>query len=354
MATVEYRVPSRRIAVLDGWRGIALLLVLLEHVVTSITGSYPFSWTQTGQHGVTLFFVLSGFLITARLKEGNLDLKKFYIRRFFRLMPVAWAYLATVEVVGLLLGHSWISLHELAACVFFFRNYIGGQATVYAGHFWSLSMEEQFYLVWPLLLLLAGSRRAAWIATAGAFACAFFRLENWTHYNRLWESFHTEVRADALFTGCVLALILSGRSREPILRFAGRATLPALALLLYCFYAFHWLPPLMESVAFALLIAATLSSPVSRLRKVLESRVLVWVGSVSYSVYVWQQVFIMPRWHGAARILMYGLMPIFALASYYLIEKPCTRLGQKLTPSETPSPRNIADSRGLLTSLAEI
>lgn len=345
--------PSRRIAVLDGWRGIALLLVLFEHVVTSFTGRYPFPWTQTGQHGVTLFFVLSGFLITARLQEGSLDLKKFYVRRFFRLMPVAWMYLAVVEIIGLLLGHSWISLHELAACLFFFRNYIGPQTTFYASHFWSLSMEEQFYLVWPALLLLAGSRRAAWVATLGALACALFRLENWNQYNRLWESFHTEVRADALFTGCVLALILAGKNRELVLWFARRAALPALALLLYCFYAFHWLPPLMESAAIALLITSTLSSQRNILGRLLESRFLVWVGSVSYSVYVWQQIFIMPPWNLAARILMYALMPVFALASYYLIEKPCTRLGHKLTRSAASLPRAIEHPPGILASLAE-
>jgi len=70
-----------RVSVLDGWRGVAILCVLVSHTL----------YAPPGQHGVTIFFVLSGFLITSKLLEGPIDLKKFFIRRFFRLMPLAWA-----------------------------------------------------------------------------------------------------------------------------------------------------------------------------------------------------------------------------------------------------------------------
>ena len=84
---------SSRIPTLDGWRDIAILLVLFNHVMNACVNNVSSPWLATGHHGVTLFSVLSGFLITANLIAGPIDLKLFYIRRFFRLMPVAWAYL---------------------------------------------------------------------------------------------------------------------------------------------------------------------------------------------------------------------------------------------------------------------
>jgi len=87
----------KRIPTLDGWRGIAVLLVLADHVRFALHAEAS-PGVATGQHGVTIFFVLSGFLITSKLMEeknatGSIDLRSFYVRRFFRLMPAAWAFL---------------------------------------------------------------------------------------------------------------------------------------------------------------------------------------------------------------------------------------------------------------------
>jgi hypothetical protein len=87
-----------RISALDGWRGIAILLVLFDHIQDAVLHRYARPWTQTGQHGVTIFFVLSGFLITSKLIEGPIGLKQFYLRRLFRLMPVAWTFLAAMAL----------------------------------------------------------------------------------------------------------------------------------------------------------------------------------------------------------------------------------------------------------------
>jgi peptidoglycan/LPS O-acetylase OafA/YrhL len=90
-----------RIPTLDGWRGIAILLVLFEHIGLSWFGGYSQPWLLTGQHGVTIFFVLSGFLITTKLLVSPIDLKQFYIRRFFRLMPAARAVLCAQALWGI-------------------------------------------------------------------------------------------------------------------------------------------------------------------------------------------------------------------------------------------------------------
>src|ERR1700678_2855001 len=104
----------KRITVLDGWRGVAILLVLFDHIQFSIHGTYPQPWMQTGQHGVTIFFVLSGFLITSKLIEKPIDLRHFYIRRFFRLMPAAWTYLAALAVVGALMRVPLLTLKDMS------------------------------------------------------------------------------------------------------------------------------------------------------------------------------------------------------------------------------------------------
>jgi peptidoglycan/LPS O-acetylase OafA/YrhL len=210
--------PMNRIPTLDGWRGIAILLVLFDHIQHSLLNRYAEPWTQTGQHGVTIFFVLSGFLITSRLLEGPSDLKRFYLRRFWRLMPVAWTYIASLLLLDRLTGVHFVSLSGVSACLFFYRNFGGNSGSAITGHFWSLSLEEQFYLVWPCVLLLAGVRRCRWVAAMGAIACAVYRWLTWAHYDQNVVNGQSQVRADALLAGCLLALLLA----EPRFRSAAK------------------------------------------------------------------------------------------------------------------------------------
>ena len=178
-------------------------------------------------------------------------------------MPAAWAYLAAVWLLSLLCGKSWLSFQEIASCLLFYRNFMSsGQLTVFAGHFWSLSMEEQFYIAWPSLLLFAGFRKTRVLAVAGIVAVALFRFFNWGHYDCIWLSFQTQVRADALLVGCLLAMSLSNAEvRAAVSRWARFGVLPALAVLFYCIAMYHWLPPLVECISIALLIAASTLHP---------------------------------------------------------------------------------------------
>ena len=318
-----------RVAALDGWRGIAIALVLFDHIQDALLRHYARSWTQTGQHGVTIFFVLSGYLITSKLLEGPIDLKRFYLRRFFRLMPVAWAFLAVLVGLSCLPHVHLITMREVAACVFFYRNFdTTGRS---AGHYWSLSVEEQFYLLWPYLLLLAGAKRSRWIAGAGTLCCAGYRWLYWAHYDNSVLSRQTQVRADALLVGCLLALFLGEpRVRAWLSRWSRALSLPAGLVVLGCIGWFHWLPPLAECLGIALLIGATVLHPATAGSRALAWRPLAWLGTVSYSVYVWQAFFMRP-WSGWMGLLVFGvLMPAFALVSYYGIERPMVRFGDKV------------------------
>jgi peptidoglycan/LPS O-acetylase OafA/YrhL len=319
-----------RIPTLDGWRGIAILMVLFDHAQYSLLHHFASPYTQTGGHGVTIFFVLSGFLITSKLLESPISLKRFYIRRLFRLMPAAWTYLVVLFLFGQLTSVHLEHLAGFSSCVFFYRNFAGVSAGPLTGHFWSLSLEEQFYLVWPFLLLLAGVRRCLWVAAAGAIGCAVYRWFFWARYDHIVINCQTQVRADALLVGCLLAMLLANpRVRAKAQRWSKFWALPALAVLLFSIARYHWIVPLFESVSIAGLIAATTLHPASYFARPLSFAPLAWLGTVSYSLYIWQQLFM--AFSNPWAICL--LMPLVALVSYYLIERPATQLGHRLTSS---------------------
>lgn len=324
---------SRRIPALDGWRGIAISLVLFDHIQFALLHRYARPWAQTGQHGVTIFFVLSGFLITTKLVEEPIDLKRFYIRRFFRLMPVAWTFLALLLLFDRLTGLRLTTWAEIRSCLFFYRNFVGmAGGAGGAGHFWSLSLEEQFYLVWPFTLLLAGVRRCRWIAAIGAVTCAIYRWFSWAHYDYNLLDNETQVRADAILIGCLLALFLADpRVVSTARRLSKILFLPALVVLFFCIYRFHWLPPLYESVSIAVMLAASTLHPKAISTRLLAARPLVYLGAISYSLYVWQEPFMIAT-GGFSAVAVLGIaLPVCTLSSYYFIERPGIRIGHRLS-----------------------
>jgi peptidoglycan/LPS O-acetylase OafA/YrhL len=228
----------KRIPTLDGWRGIAILLVLITHLQAGLWGHVygGHRWLDLGQHGVTIFFVLSGYIITAKLLDNEeISLKRFYLRRFFRLMPCAWLYLISVAAIAKII-HVPIIGPDAWSSIFFFRNYLptaDNYTTVCTAHFWTLSLEEQFYLVWPFVLLYAGRKRSLHIAISGAAACAILRLSHWVYYSQT-SGFHTEVRADALLIGCALAMLLKNETIQSWIKSNG------LWLFCFCAPAYIW------------------------------------------------------------------------------------------------------------------
>ncbi|MBM4380318.1 MAG: acyltransferase, partial [Deltaproteobacteria bacterium] len=202
-----------RLPQLDGLRGLCILLVLAGHAL-QFRGGHAQGGEVLAGFGVQSFFALSGFVITRLLLEeetrrGAVSLRHFYLRRALRLVPALAALLAAVAglmLVGLVTDESWRSWLISAA---YLRN-IGGTGTTLA-HLWSLALEEQFYLLWPLLLGWAPrGRRAAWVAGAMAavvlartvgIAFALQPPESGVFYLRPWY------RADALLVGAWLALV---------------------------------------------------------------------------------------------------------------------------------------------------
>jgi peptidoglycan/LPS O-acetylase OafA/YrhL len=327
---------SGRIPALDGLRGIAIAAVLLFHA----TG-----WPAGGGLGVTLFFVLSGFLITTLLLERDESMTMFWKRRARRLVPALFAMLAaylviTGDVAPTLVGATY-GMNILGA-------YGGDTGDI--GHLWSLSIEEQFYLVWPivLLVLVRKHRRAALAVTLLGLALVTAR-SSWIYldadsfdfdtWKRIWYGSDTAVAP--ILVGCGIALL-------PWRRFPSGYALPALvgflALSLIPMSAYA-LPGalLVASIVCAVLVASAAGDP-----GWLGARPVVFVGQISYSAYVWHAlVFLLlgvetTRW-GVMSLPAIAATILVAYASYRFIEQPFLRGRSRLEQTVALRP---ADAKG--------
>lgn len=323
------RIPS-----LDGWRGVAILLVIAAHSILALRRPDLAPIAESiGKHGVTIFFVLSGYLITTRLEterasKGSIHLGQFYWRRFLRLMPAAWTYLAFWCVWALLAGVALRSL-ELPACLFFFRNYNDAQGSLLTGHYWSLSIEEQFYLIWPTLLAVCGAKRARWISLVGCAAVVLWRFHQRDYLHHLvipHPTMATQYRADALLIGCAAALFLPylrNWLRPWMIPFLGTVVIAGIIL-------DYTIVPVFESITIALLLITTSHHPDTWFGRALNWRPLVSIGLVSYSLYLWQEILFLA--HNILGLIFIGFTAsALAIASYCFIEQPCILLGRRLS-----------------------
>lgn len=352
------RIKKGYLPTLDGWRSIAILAVILQHgygfthlgltrVSLLLHWHGVEDWVPTiGEKGVELFFGISGFLITTRLIEEHnafqrISLKGFYIRRALRILPPSLTYLAVVAALGLL-GLIPVQPSELAASVFFFRNYFAHPGW-FTGHFWSLAVEEHFYLVWPSLVVILGLARSRWAALAGVATVVLWRSVHW-QLMLTSAKYHSDLRFDGLLLGCLGALFF-----EELRKFlsARAAVILPLVLFLIYFVINDVTGPLLsmaklgQSIAVALVIVATVANPLWKFSQLLEARILRWIGSLSYSLYLWQQIFLSPLSSSHAHIILQIFLRIalafaFAYLSYRFVEKPAIRLGHRLAPPPTP------------------
>ena len=222
--------------------------------------------------------MLSGYLITARLlQEDRIDLRRFYLRRFFRLMPCAWLYLLSVALLGLAIRMPIIG-SDAWASVFFYRNYwptTDNSTNVFTAHFWSLSLEEQFYLAWPPVLLLAGRKWSLRIAVAGAAACAIFRYLNWAYSIGPSRTFTPRCASMPCSSGApspsCCATSRSVRGSSAMAPGSSYACIPAYG---WYIYRYQQLIPFAESLLIALMIAITSTRPSFAISRALENRQL--------------------------------------------------------------------------------
>lgn len=345
-----------RIHTLDGWRAVAILLVIAGHGA-HYSPYRDMLWANLWCLGVDIFFVLSGYIITLRFiqerqRSSTIDLRSFYVRRAFRILPLVFTYLGTLCVLSLLVNLVDFHPSEITGSLLFFRNYqlAAMEQGFYTTHFWSLSIEEHFYLLWPAIFLWQRNRRSLWFAAIGACACAAWRLFDCTHpdswigrllpgSNNFFRQIRTDARFDGLLVGCALAMILS---RQPVRNFMLRnfpkeiPLFAAVLLMLNIERTSGW-PTLSSYLIVFAMVGSTLVVEEGLAHKWLNSRLMVWMGTVSYSAYVWQELFMTRPGPTLSPLGWLGYFPfnlicVFAVSalSYYCIERPCIEQGRRL------------------------
>ncbi len=336
-----------RIPALDGLRAVSIVLVVGEHF-TLANGFRPASafgllLGHLGSIGVDIFFTISGFLITTLLlrewhRNDSISLRAFYIRRFLRIMPAALVFLmviAALQVTGLveLSTRNW--LHALTYTV----NFDPAPAWE-VGHLWSLSIEEHFYLLWPLALLLlkpraAGTLAFVWLVVSPVLRLVvlLFHRQDMGDYE-LW----TPLRIDSISAGCLLA-VLSHDERFRRLATLGESTALLLVGTLPFIIAGSYLlgtridaygvvvEPSVRALCIALLVWLSINHYRSSWGRLLESKPFVMTGLLSYSLYLWQQPFTKPDGGGVLENTLGMVVAVAcAIASYKLVERPFLRL----------------------------
>jgi peptidoglycan/LPS O-acetylase OafA/YrhL len=346
---------SSRFASLDGARAVSIGLVVLSHMQGSLLlrldpdyGSHYGRYLDFGNLGVRVFLVISGFLITSLLlrelaRTGSISLRQFYLRRFFRIVPAYWTYLAAIAILAPL-GLATADWRKLTEAFFYLGDYrwLGGAL----GHTWSLSVEEQFYLLWAPLIVLLGTRYVRIACLALLLIGPTFRLLSDAGFWPSSSKYAFETVCDALASGCALALLRNALWAMPAYRRAVKSEMPwilaFIALGLMTQFVPYWVRDLfgipLLNVSIAMILDRYMRSPDLRVGRLLNAPLAVWFGTLSYSIYLWQQVFVWANIRGPWKIL---LILACASASYYLVERPFLRLRTRFRP-EAAVPGRVA------------
>jgi peptidoglycan/LPS O-acetylase OafA/YrhL len=335
------RIPS-----LDGLRALSIGAVLVGHVADTQGTPAAFGMlAHSGYLGVRMFFVISGYLITSLLlrekaAQGGISLRDFYIRRTIRIWPAFYTYVCAIVLLAAL-GFLQIQKHDVAYAATFTMNYHGDRSWV-LNHTWSLAVEEQFYLLWPLGLMALSRAAAGRIVVGVLIFVPLVRALMWYVFGASDTAMTREFQAvsDALAAGACLAIF---SDRLPRIRVYGafvKSPLSAaigVVLIGVSSYSFKVSPAVfyvwmqsLTNLGMILLLEHALAARDGIIFKFLNLRMVAYMGVISYSLYLWQELFLDPTsWSWYARFPQNLILTLGAsLLSYYFIEKPFLRLGR--------------------------
>jgi peptidoglycan/LPS O-acetylase OafA/YrhL len=340
-----------RLTSVDGLRGLSIAMVMLGHAMVTIR--WLPRWLVPGilvlgnaGLGVSFFFVISGYLIThLLLKEfeayGKISFYNFYVRRVTRIFPAFYIYLIFLGALSFL-GLVAVTPTDLIVAGSFLWNYLPvTSGSWWLGQTWSLCIEEQFYLLWPATLVLLGRKNAWRVALFIVCAEPAIRVLTYLAWPSLrgWIPVMLHTRADILMFGCLLAL---SDGRDAFYRVLNRLSQP-ICLSLAAIFVFLVSPFLelhfrgayvlpigftLEGLSIAVIVFKVLRQPGSAIARILKSPPLVWTGIISYSLYLWQQLFLTPMNETLAGIFPISLLFAYLLAatSYYMVERPILQM----------------------------
>lgn len=350
----------RHIPRLDTFRAIAALAVVWTHFFAAMLPD----WLERiafGATGVTFFFVLSGYLITQVLLADDhggwrARLRRFYIRRTFRIFPLYYFVLLAglaLGIQGFSQSMPWSALYLMNFCPVLCGDV---RVTVYASHLWTLAVEEQFYLVWPLLVVFLPRR---WLIAATIFiivGCLAYVYLAFRHPSIMMPAqlldWSPVVHAPALLVGALLALVTDRRDIadvERALRWLLPVTAPCMLLISFdiasllqstASFVIWPIRPLGQALFMAWLIAKAVSDGPDA--STWGGRVLPALGTISYGIYVYHLPILgLIEEYGVlasmiGRLVAVGGVIVVASASYVLMEKPLRRWGRGLAGDRAP------------------
>ena len=346
---------SRYNAALDGLRTVAVFGVIFYHMNVGFMAG--------GLLGVAVFFTISGYLITGNLMRSwdahrNLGLKTFWLRRFRRLMPAV-----IVTVVSTVFLTAWLTPDKLSeysgsawSSIFYYNNwytivtgdsYFDQFTTTPYDHIWSLSVEEQFYLIWPLLLLgllvfFQGNRTSVTLVTTvltlGSFGLMWALFAHGADLTRIYEG--TDTRAGGLLAGAALAVFTSTHTRvasrvvSELIGWVGLVSILALFVLVPHNDPFLYRGGILVLTVVAVGVLVGIRNKKTVLYRLLGSKPMAWLGERSYGIYLWHMPIIaflvvplrsLPLW--VATLIVIALSVFIASMSWTLIEDPIRRHG---------------------------
>lgn len=355
------KLSGHRSKIIDGWRGLSVTLVVIGHAVSYRFAEY---WqihplhnlighpellignvilrlaADLGGIGVQFFFVISGFLITRLLvvedeQTGRISVSAFYIRRVFRILPAFYLYMIVIFALrdtGAIVTND----EAFVRSTFFICNLSGFGCSWWLAHTWSLSVEEQFYLVWPLVFILLGRFRIL------AIVCILVTLMIGSY------SFSLHDLASFAYIAIGALIALSERAGKFIANVSTTSTIMISGAVIVFEPLMFPLPLVVHMIEAAgpLLTAVVLFGTLNRrggvLLRLVSSPILQKIGLISYSIYLWQQFSLAPNFWGgldtgAARF--YAIQPIIMLLmfvpisilSYTLLERPLIKLGHRIS-----------------------
>lgn len=338
----------KNIPALDGLRGVAVLIVMTSHIFTErIPGAY----------GVTLFFFISGFIITKMMLAQSFSrahFKAFYIRRVFRLAPALIVFMLVTGIATAAVGCT-VPWPDFAATLLYYANYhVYGDLCGLVTPFnitWSLAVEEHFYVVFPLALVLSRGRLIGFLLAVVTLILLWrVTLTLGLHVHKGNIGRGTDTRLDSIAWGCLLSALVHARSRHLEWIARPRMLVAALALSVVDFairderyrQTLHFTVQGMAliPVFYALFVS---HRSLNWLERILQHRSLVFVGKISYSLYLYHFLVV-----ECVMILMPPGLPRYALAiigglltatlSWRFVETPLRRFGSRLASSlESPA-----------------
>lgn len=321
---------------LDGLRGLSILIVLLGHFgINKLI--YKYRLLIDGDIGVHIFFVISGFLITTlllkeKLRNGHISVRYFYIRRALRILPVAWLFLLFLVILNIVLRLHIFTLDFIQA-VCFVKNFPIG-SSYYTAHFWSLAVEEQFYLVFPVLLILSVDWYffiALAVITIVPLGCvlgyywpSFFGNLIWVKLCMyvFWRG-PVVILIGSVFAICMFKNIIP--LKKLCMNYWLGITLLFVAIIIrtpsFLYYA-KYIAQYLSNILVAFVVVLALQ-PGTSLAKVLSSKLMVRIGILSYSLYIWQQLFVgsnpwQPWMHGLYGHPLWQLIILKLIATFLI------------------------------------